>query len=111
MIRVLDPAPKQAIPDEARETLAHTFPVIARMQVAERWGGSIDITPDAVPVNGEMAGIPGFFLATGFSSHGFGIALAWGDSRQTLSRVIPRSSTLHPYVSAGLPKAAGWQDK
>jgi glycine/D-amino acid oxidase-like deaminating enzyme len=43
------------------------------MQVAESWAGLIDVTPDAVPVIGEVAGIPGFFLATGFSGHGFGV--------------------------------------
>jgi glycine/D-amino acid oxidase-like deaminating enzyme len=72
-VRVLDPAPKQAIIDEARSVLSRTLPVFARMQVAESWGGMIDVTPDAVPVISEVAAIPGFFLATGFSGHGFGI--------------------------------------
>jgi glycine/D-amino acid oxidase-like deaminating enzyme len=72
-VRVLDPAPKQATLDEARAALSRRFPVFARMQVAESWGGMIDVTPDAVPVIGEVASLPGFFLATGFSGHGFGI--------------------------------------
>ena len=72
-VRVLDPAPKQATLEEARQTLARAFPVFARMQVAESWGGLIDVTPDAVPVIGEVPALPGFFLATGFSGHGFGI--------------------------------------
>jgi glycine/D-amino acid oxidase-like deaminating enzyme len=72
-VRVLDPAPKQATLEEARAELSRTFPAFANMQVAESWGGLIDVTPDAVPVIGEVAGVPGFFLATGFSGHGFGI--------------------------------------
>jgi glycine/D-amino acid oxidase-like deaminating enzyme len=72
-MRVLDPAPKQATLDEARTALSRVFPAFARMQVAESWAGLIDVTPDAVPVIGEVAGIPGFFLATGFSGHGFGV--------------------------------------
>ncbi len=72
-VRVLDPAPKQATLREARETLPRMFPAFANMQVAESWGGMIDVTPDAVPVIGEVPSIPGFFLATGFSGHGFGI--------------------------------------
>jgi glycine/D-amino acid oxidase-like deaminating enzyme len=48
------------------------------MTVTESWGGLIDVTPDAVPVIGEVAAIPGFFLATGFSGHGFGIGPAAG---------------------------------
>jgi glycine/D-amino acid oxidase-like deaminating enzyme len=72
-MRVLDPVPKQATLEEARATLSRTFPAFARVQVAESWGGLIDVTPDAVPVIGEVASVPGFYLATGFSGHGFGI--------------------------------------
>ena len=39
----------------------------------ERWGGLIDVTPDAVPVISAVDALPGFYLATGFSGHGFGI--------------------------------------
>ena len=56
-VRVLDPAPKQATLDEARAVLSRSFPVFARMQVAESWGGLIDVTPDAVPVIGEVASL------------------------------------------------------
>ena len=38
-VRVLDPAPKQATLDEARSVLSRSFPVFARMQVAESWAG------------------------------------------------------------------------
>jgi glycine/D-amino acid oxidase-like deaminating enzyme len=31
------------------------------------------VTPDAVPVISPVGGLPGFFVATGFSGHGFGI--------------------------------------
>ena len=43
------------------------------MQVAESWGGVIDVTPDAVPVISGVDTLPGFFIATGFTGHGFGI--------------------------------------
>jgi len=32
-----------------------------------------DVTPDAVPVIAPVEALPGFFVATGFSGHGFGI--------------------------------------
>lgn len=72
-VRVLDPAPREHVLEEARSVLSRMFPVFARMQVAESWGGMIDVTPDAVPVIGEVPSVPGFFLASGFSGHGFGI--------------------------------------
>jgi glycine/D-amino acid oxidase-like deaminating enzyme len=31
------------------------------------------VTPDAVPVIAPVEALPGFFVATGFSGHGFGI--------------------------------------
>jgi glycine/D-amino acid oxidase-like deaminating enzyme len=44
------------------------------MHVTETWGGTIDVTPDAIPVISGVDSIPGFFIATGFSGHGFGIS-------------------------------------
>jgi glycine/D-amino acid oxidase-like deaminating enzyme len=72
-VRVLDPEPKPGILKEARAVLAKAFPVFAGMQVAESWAGLMDVTPDAVPVIDQVGHIPGFFVATGFSGHGFGI--------------------------------------
>ncbi|HXT81623.1 MAG TPA: FAD-binding oxidoreductase [Acetobacteraceae bacterium] len=72
-VRVLDPAPKEEILQEARSALSRAFPAFARMEVAESWAGLMDVTPDAVPVIDQVARIPGFFIATGFSGHGFGI--------------------------------------
>ena len=72
-VRVLDPAPHASILKEARDNLVRAFPAFARMQEAERWGGLIDVTPDAVPVISAVDALPGFPMATGFSGHGFGI--------------------------------------
>lgn len=71
--RVLDPAPSDAILKEARTNLVAAFPAFAGMKVAQAWGGFVDATPDAVPVIGEVPRLPGFFIASGFSGHGFGI--------------------------------------
>jgi glycine/D-amino acid oxidase-like deaminating enzyme len=72
-VRVLDPDPKPGILKEARSLLAKAFPVFAGMQMAESWAGLMDVTPDAVPVIDQVGHIPGFFVASGFSGHGFGI--------------------------------------
>jgi glycine/D-amino acid oxidase-like deaminating enzyme len=71
--RVLDPAPKHATLEEARRTLARGFAAFANMRIVQSWGGMIDVTPDTVPVIGSVDTVPGFYLATGFSGHGFGI--------------------------------------
>jgi glycine/D-amino acid oxidase-like deaminating enzyme len=77
-VRVLDPEPSSSLLAEGVENLRRAFPVFAEARVAERWGGLIDATPDAVPVISSVATLPGFFVATGFSGHGFGIGPAAG---------------------------------
>ncbi len=72
-VRVLDPEPADDILDEGQANLERAFPAFRGMVVAERWGGLIDVTPDAVPVISPVASLPGFHIATGFSGHGFGI--------------------------------------
>lgn len=72
-VRVLDPEPVPHILEEGKRHLARAFPFFRDAVFAERWGGLIDVTPDAVPVIGPVASLPGFFIASGFSGHGFGI--------------------------------------
>ena len=72
-VRVLDPLPSDRILEEGRANLAAAFPAFRNMVVADRWAGLIDVTPDAVPVISPVEARPGFFIATGFSGHGFGI--------------------------------------
>jgi glycine/D-amino acid oxidase-like deaminating enzyme len=72
-MRVLDPAPNPATVEESRGNLIRAFPAFAGVRIAESWGGLIDTTPDAVPVIGPVQAVPGFYLMSGFSGHGFGI--------------------------------------
>jgi glycine/D-amino acid oxidase-like deaminating enzyme len=72
-IRILDPQPNPAIVEESRKNLVRAFPAFAPAKIAQSWGGLIDTTPDAVPVIGPVPSVPGFFLMSGFSGHGFGI--------------------------------------
>lgn len=72
-VRVLDPEPVAAVLEEALDSLRRIYPIFAAAEVAERWAGCIDVTPDAVPVISGLDSLPGLTLATGFSGHGFGI--------------------------------------
>lgn len=72
-VRTLDPEPYQPILDQARTNLTAAFPAFREMKIAETWGGVIDVTPDGVPVISGVDSLPGFFIATGFTGHGFGI--------------------------------------
>ena len=77
-VRMLDPAPHQPMLEQARAAVTQAFPVFHTMKIARSWGGMIDVTPDAVPIISDVDGFRGFFIATGFSGHGFGIAPAAG---------------------------------
>jgi glycine/D-amino acid oxidase-like deaminating enzyme len=72
-VRVLDPEPDQFVSERARTATAASFPVFRNAVVAESWGGMIDVMPDAIPVISAVENLPGLFIATGFSGHGFGI--------------------------------------
>jgi len=72
-VRTLDPAPSLSILYEGSRNLARSFPAFEGMRVVERWAGLVDATPDGVPVISAVPALPGFFIASGFSGHGFGI--------------------------------------
>jgi glycine/D-amino acid oxidase-like deaminating enzyme len=70
---VLDPVPNKKLADAAMARLTEAFPVFRDAKIAQRWGGMIDVTPDAVPVISTVADRAGLVVATGFSGHGFGL--------------------------------------
>jgi glycine/D-amino acid oxidase-like deaminating enzyme len=76
--RVLDPKPSREKAAKVLANAAHAFPALRKAEIAQRWAGYIDVTPDAVPVISAVDAIPGFHVATGFSGHGFGIGPAAG---------------------------------
>lgn len=71
--RVVDPAPDMALARNTHERLQAAFPILRGIPMKQAWGGLIDSTPDAIPVISSVEELPGFFLATGFSGHGFAL--------------------------------------
>lgn len=71
-MRVLDPDPVDRDLDHVLQALAKDFPAFRSAQIASKWGGIIDASPDAMPFLTDVPSMPGFFVATGFSGHGFG---------------------------------------
>ncbi len=71
--RVLDPQPNKRVLKAIRRNLDSLFPPLANTPIVESWAGTIESSPDVVPIIDEIDTIPGFYVATGFSGHGFGI--------------------------------------
>lgn len=77
--RVLDPEPNRKVLRQIKENLAQVFPALASVDIVESWAGMVETTPDVLPIIGEQESLPGFFIATGLSGHGFGIGPGAGE--------------------------------
>jgi len=89
-VRILDPVPVERFNREGFSHLIKAFPAFAKAKIAQSWAGLIDVTPDAVPVIGPVSSIPGFYIASGFSGHGFGIGPGAG---QLMAEIVTGSNT------------------
>ena len=59
------------VAEELLPTALSVFPPLEQASLAHRWVGLYEMTPDRHPVIGPAPGVDGFFLANGFSGHGF----------------------------------------
>ncbi len=57
-------------PASIAKTILKLLPRAKNIRVVRQWAGRYEMTPDAAPVLGHTE-VPGFWLATGFSGHGF----------------------------------------
>jgi glycine/D-amino acid oxidase-like deaminating enzyme len=96
-VRVLDPRPSARGVQQAWERLVHAFPVFESARIAHSWAGYIDVTPDALPVMTQVASVPGFYLASGFSGHGFGFGPGAGEFMANLIQGKPLSGDPHAF--------------
>ncbi len=93
--RILDPLPDPAVMAAVPRLMAEQMPMFAGLVIAEQWGGCVDVTPDAIPVISPVEQVPGFFLSTGYSGHGFGLGL--GAARLTADLVSGREPIVDPH--------------
>jgi len=61
--------PAEGLPHLSRITLM--APALRNVGFLRSWAGTLDMTPDRLPIIGPVDGIPGYLLAAGFSGHGF----------------------------------------
>ena len=95
--RVLDPAPDM---DTLRDVIGfarRNFPQLGDIEIEESWAGMIDVTPDAIPVWSAVDGLEGYYIATGFSGHGFGMGAATGRIMSELVMDGLACVDLHPF--------------
>ena len=77
-LRILNPPPERGHLRAMEANFARLFPELGPVRLRAAWAGMIDTMPDFVPVADRVAAIPGLFVATGMSGHGFGIGPGFG---------------------------------
>lgn len=95
--RTLDPAADPKLVNQGLTKLAEHYPVLKGLQVARSWGGLIDSTPDGIPVISAVDPMPGLYLSTGYTGHGFGIGPAAGRLAADIVAGDPPIVDPHPF--------------
>jgi glycine/D-amino acid oxidase-like deaminating enzyme len=107
--RILDPTPDKASLARGRQRITAAFPHLATARVRDSWAGMIDVTPDAIPVISGIDTMPGFYVATGFSGHGFGIGPGAGRLMADLVTGAPPVVDPQPFRFARFAEPGGIQ--
>ena len=64
--------------DHMAKTVDHILPKVAKQRVIRTWGGSYNISPDFQPIISDTS-VKNFFIACGYSGHGFMFAPITGE--------------------------------
>jgi glycine/D-amino acid oxidase-like deaminating enzyme len=95
--RTFDPPADPKLVREGLTTLGEHYPALKGLEVAHSWGGLIDSTPDGIPVISAVDPLPGLYLSTGYTGHGFGIGPAAGQLVADLVAGDPPIVDPHPF--------------
>ncbi len=57
--------------DEMSKTVIDILPLLGNLRVIRQWGGSYNMSPDRQPIISDTDQLKGFYIACGFSGHGF----------------------------------------
>lgn len=60
--------------EEMSKKATQLLPFLRKVRVIRQWAGLYNVTPDAQPILDEATDLEGFYMAVGFSGHGFMIA-------------------------------------
>lgn len=96
--RILDPLPDMALVRQAYLDAQPSLPGLGTDMIAAAWGGAIDNTPDGIPVVSDVKRLPGLYLCTGFSGHGFSSSMGAGHALAELLVDNKSSVDLKPFA-------------
>ncbi|MEA4960953.1 NAD(P)/FAD-dependent oxidoreductase [Lutispora sp.] len=64
--------------EEMAKTCCELLPLLSKLRIVRQWAGLYTMTADAHPIYGGVKELEGFYLACGFSGHGFMLGPATG---------------------------------
>ncbi len=95
--RVLNPEPSKRVLKGIRKNMNAVFPQLANVSIVEAWAGMVETSPDVVPMIGEVGDLSGFYIASGFSGHGFGIGPGAGKALAAMLTGADNPIDLSPF--------------
>ncbi len=87
--------------DEMAKTAIHILPLLGELRVVRQWGGSYNMSPDRQPIISATEDLEGFYMACGFSGHGFMFAPMTGI---LLSEIILKETPTLPIEGLSLDR-------
>lgn len=90
--------------DEMAKTVIDIMPLIGNLRVIRQWGGSYNMSKDRQPIISDTNKLQGFYMACGFSGHGFMFAPMTG---LLLSEMILNEKTTVDMTSLHLNRFNG----
>ncbi len=82
--------------DEMSKTVTRLLPPIGNLRVIRQWGGLYNMSPDHQPIISDVTDVQGFYVACGFSGHGFMLAPITGQLISEMIAGLPPSMPLEP---------------
>ncbi|MFW5913819.1 MAG: NAD(P)/FAD-dependent oxidoreductase [Bacillota bacterium] len=89
--------------DEMAKTVTELLPPIGELRVIRQWGGLYNMSPDHQPIISDSP-VEGFFIACGFSGHGFMLAPMTG---LLLSEIVMGETPTLPVENLSLARFEG----
>ena len=68
-----EPRPQPENVEKKLRRIGNLVPEMQGLKLTRTWAGYVDMTPDFLPILGVIESIKGFYVATGFSGHGFAV--------------------------------------
>jgi len=90
-----------SFPENMAKTITSIMPSLKNLRMLRQWAGLYNMSPDKHPIYDELPGVKGFYVAAGFSGHGFMLGPATG---QIMAEIILGLKPTLPWNKLGVKR-------